>query len=89
MSIQKEMEWAKQYTKGEIVEVKIENKKDWEDAEVLSVKKVRKIMYERYEIKVHTISNKEEWCVLYNNGLGDKAIRKKPLQERVKPHNFF
>jgi len=84
-----EMEWAKQFTKGEIVEVKIENRKDWEDAEVLSVKKVRKVMYERYEIKVRTISNKEEWSVLYNGGIGRKAIRKKPPQDRVKPHSFF
>ena len=86
---QEELEWAKQFSKGEIVEVKIENKKDWKDAKVLSVKKVRKVMYERYEIKVHTIENKEEWSVLYNNGIGSKAIRKKPPQERVKEHNFF
>ena len=84
-----EMEWAKQFTKGEIVEVKIENRKDWEDAEVLWVKKVRKVMYERYEIKVRKISNKEEGSVLYNGGIGRKAIRKKPPQERVKPHSFF
>jgi len=81
--------WAKNFSKGEIVEVKIENRKDWEDAEVLWVKKVRKVMYERYEIKVRTISNKEEWSVLYNGGIGRKAIRKKPPQDRVKPHSFF
>ena len=81
-----EIEWAKQYKVNSIVEIKIENDTEWQDAKVISKKIITKKHFKRYEIRVSTISNGYEWQIHYDNGLADKAIRNK---QTPRTHNFF